>query len=147
MTSITGRVTLMMVLVVVLATAACGKGSQNLGPGGSGGTGGGDISDGSTDDGGDRSPCPQPFADGDSCAVENLACTPPRECRRCVGGFRLMPLASWSMCICHAGRWGCLPPPLTGTVIDCFVDQPLACKDAKDLYLDPACTEPAPCSP
>ena len=127
MMSITGSVNVMVVLGVVLAAAACGRG------------------DSGTADRSENPPCPQPFAIGSTCAVENLVCTPPPECRPCVGGFKLVPIPAWYACFCHAGQWDCLPP--SSMMGDCFVEEPLSCKNARDVYLDPACTEPAPCSP
>jgi len=155
MTGITRSVTLIMGLVVVLATTACGRRAVNMRPNGNGPDGGDGSNpggesvrgDAGTSDGPDYPPCPLPFAAGSDCAIESLACAPPPECRRCVGGFRLMPRPATYPCICRAGRWTCLPPSPIGPVGDCFIDEPLSCDEARDVYRDPGCTEPAPCSP
>ena len=148
-----GGIDLMMVVVVVLATASCGNRTVNTGPGGTGGdtgnggaAGGGGVGGDGNADGGDYLPCPQPIPAGTACAVEAQLCVPPFECRRCVGGFKLVPFRSPLPCVCRAGQWDCRL--LTSNEVgDCFVDEPLSCENARDVYLDSDCTEPAPCSP
>lgn len=138
---------LLLAGVLALAAEACGGGAMSPG---TTGTGSDDASSGGDGGASDASstypPCPQPA--GGSCAVENLVCAQSPECRQCVGGFKLVPLPPGYMCVCRAGQWDCLPRIIVSVeVVDCFVEEPLSCQDAQNVYLDPACTEHPPCSP
>jgi len=152
---------LLLAGILVLAGHSCGGGPIRMKPPGAGGgagasvagsAGGGSGSGGDgiggnsgAADGGDYPPCPQPA--GGPCAVENTACARSPECRQCVGGFTLVRFPAGSVCICHAGRWDCVPQITSVSIVDCFVEEPLSCQDAQSFYIDPACTEHPPCSP
>jgi hypothetical protein len=151
-------------LAAVLATGACGKATLSEGAqghdgagsiggatgtnGGAGGFGGGAGAGGlGPGDSSDLPLCPEPFAVAGPCPTEGTVCARPPACRACIGGYKRVPFSALFLCACQSGSWYCPTPPASGTVVDCVVEQPIACTAAKDDYVDPACAQHTACTP
>lgn len=140
---------------------SAGDGSAGNG-GGSGGRPpiGGSGGERSWDAGADDPACPFGVPPT-SCPTADARCvlTPSStSCIACIGGSRLWrldpPVAGPVLCMClvtgPGNTWYCpgvTLSPGAGPIGDCHVDSNLSCADAKDLFVDDHCAEPAPCSP